>query len=193
MTSPSVSGIVESPLVMFKPPLTGDKKIFDLNLLTCKPRPTFFSFFQLNWSRDKPDPHRYLVDGVVDVKGSWTRQSPLPPTKASLPARSRPPETEALGASFRIVHRQTERTFLASIALPSNRVFLTNEKKNNNNFKLLQNPYFFVFEIYLPYKGTVPRRRNRKSRGRSALYRPRCNRTVDTWGNRSTLSRTSRT
>lgn len=69
--------------------------------------------------------HRYLVDGVVDVKGSWTRQSPLPPTKASLPARSRPPETEALGASFRIVHRQTERTFLASIALPSNRVFLT--------------------------------------------------------------------
>lgn len=44
-------------------------------------------------------------------------------------ARSRSPKTEALGATFRIVERQTERTFLASIALPSNRVFLTNEKR----------------------------------------------------------------
>lgn len=46
-------------------------------------------------------------------------------------ARSRSPKTEALGATFRIVERQTERTFLASIALPSNRVFLTNEKREN--------------------------------------------------------------
>lgn len=54
-------------------------------------------------------------------------------------ARSCSPETEALGATFRIVERQTERAFLAPIALPSNRVFLTKKKKKKKKFyQLLQ-------------------------------------------------------
>lgn len=92
-----------------------------------------FSFLNERISFGKPDPHRYFVDGVVDVKGSWTSQSPLPPTKAGLPARSCSPETEALGATFRIVDRQTERTLLASIALPSDRVFLTKTRRRRSS------------------------------------------------------------
>lgn len=157
-----------------------------------------FSFLNERISFGKPDPHRYFVDGVVDVKGSWTSQSPLPPTKAGLPARSCSPETEALGATFRIVQRQTERTLLASIALPSDRVFLTKTRRRRSSSPKLSPRFtpvltFTSKSTHLPYKDTVPGRCNRKSRDRTAWCRPRCNRKVDTWGNRSTLSRISRT
>lgn len=66
------------------------------------------------------------MDRLVDVENTRMGEPTLTPAEPSLTAHGAPSEAEALGASSRVVRRETERAFLTLIALTPDGQFLGN-------------------------------------------------------------------